>query len=157
MFPSTRSALGIKTKLQQKFWKHHQQIKEIHQPIPNKPEVLPPHTITKRETNIFCFHPTKRCDLDFLKELHCCFCCVCKESLVSFIPKDPNTTKPNQMKERPPGSITTWRVNKLIIMLYNLLRVHKKHTNPSLSVAKDCQRPDNGLLNDQCFHFVHNQ
>jgi len=66
--------------------------------------MLPPHMITKRERDIFCFHPTKRGELDFLKEMHCCLCCVCEKSLVSFIPKDPNNTKPNQMEKRPTGA-----------------------------------------------------
>ena len=88
--------------------------------------MLPPHMIRKRKTYIFCFHPMQRCDLGLLKQLRCCFSCVGKESFVSFILEDPNTTKPNQMMERPTWSITTEDCN--------LLRVHRKHTNPSLNL-----------------------
>jgi hypothetical protein len=75
--------------------------------------MLPPHMVTKRKTHIFSFQPPKRRHLNLFQELHGRVGFICKESMVPFIPKDPNTTKPNQRQEWPTRSITTWRVNKI--------------------------------------------
>jgi hypothetical protein len=92
--------------------------------------VRPPTMIIRNKSNRRRLHPPIREHLYFVQQKRHGACYVVKQTLVSFIPYDPSTCKPNKLQKRPVSSRTPSWVRELDEMVRNNVGVHRREANP---------------------------
>jgi hypothetical protein len=74
--------------------------------------------------------PPIREHLDFFQQKMRGTCCVVEQTMVSFIPYDPNVGKPNKLQKRPPSSETPNWVCEMNKVVRKSVSVHRRKANP---------------------------
>jgi hypothetical protein len=130
---STRSAKKSYSQVSQKYQYKRDVSKYSARTLVNtqtKQWVRPPTMIIRSKSNSRRLQPLIREHLDLVQQKRHGACCVVKQTMVSFIPYDPNTGKPNKLQKRPASSKTPSWVCELDKMVSNSVGVYRRKADP---------------------------
>jgi hypothetical protein len=105
--------------------------------------------IIRSKSNIRRLQPSKREHLDFVQYQMHETCCIVEQTMISFVPRDPNACKPNKLQKRPTSSWTSSWECELNQMITESRGINRWKANP---IANKCpQGPKRTARRNKCW------